>query len=517
MAPKVVILKGAIAQRCGDPSRAAGQIAVVRPAAASAARRAQPPIQHRSSPNACARKIEDQREKIERLEGEKDEFRILLSNAIAVNTAEDMYWRKRFRSMKAQHNRWVADLKKTNAMISDAQDTDLLSLLAEAADWDTAAKAEEQQEREEATAAAAAVLESRKALEDAKQRNDAATKALADAMAREAASVVREEAANARAAVASAREAEIARKEKDLLIKTAELATADADNAAKVAKNAAKAAENAAKAAENAAKAKTVKRLQVAQARASQKPPTKTAAMPGSHAHSQWRRNQVEKVKKFLIGLFGEAWSEKFRKDRSTDDSSYCNSLVGSKDTKPDDVLEVLDMFFKDFQPLFDAIGDPKRRGKNLVANAEKVTVDAIQTQFDNVAVALHTATDITDRGYQALINYTSYVWNDDRLERLVLPWGNAMPRWMSKNALKERQKQASNELGIEITPNSAWLDPELVLIKRIRELIEKGFLVLTPDMTIKAQVLGDATTVWGSMGVNGTTIVIKAMYDDKN
>ena len=48
-------------------------------------------------------------------------------------------------------------------------------------------------------------------------------------------------------------------------------------------------------------------------------------------------------------------------------------------------------------------------------------------------------------------------------------------------------------------------------------ELVQKGLLTLTPGMEIKVQVLGDATTVWRSMGVNGTTVVLKALYNDKN
>ena len=91
------------------------------------------------------------------------------------------------------------------------------------------------------------------------------------------------------------------------------------------------------------------------------------------------------------------------------------------------------------------------------------------------------------------------------------------MARWMPKNDLKLKLNAISKELGIDISPNAAFLDPELVLIKRLMELVQEGLLTLTPGMEIKVQVLGDATTVWRSMGVNGTTVVMKAPYNDKN
>ena len=243
------------------------------------------------------------------------------------------------------------------------------------------------------------------------------------------------------------------------------------------------------------------------------KQPTFTNATPGTHAHQQWKRSQVDKIEQDLTTLFGSAWSQEFGGDKDKN-----TQAANGRHTKPDDVVEVLDAFFKRYQTLFDLVGDPRRRGKNLVAAAEQATVEAIQTHFDNVAVALHTATEITDRGYQALINYTSFVWNDDCLERFILPWGNKMARWMPKNDLKLKLNAISKELGIDISPNAAFLDPELVLIKRLVELVEKGLLSPTPCMEIKVQVLGDARPSGGPcMGVNGTTVVMKALYNDKN
>jgi hypothetical protein len=55
------------------------------------------------------------------------------------------------------------------------------------------------------------------------------------------------------------------------------------------------------------------------------------------------------------------------------------------------------------------------------------------------------------------------------------------------------------------------------VIIKRVIELINKCLLELYPGIILKVQVLGDAAFVWQSMKVNGTTIVLKVIYNDKN
>ena len=149
-----------------------------------------------------------------------------------------------------------------------------------------------------------------------------------------------------------------------------------------------------------------------------------TGATIGTTAHSNWKRRQAKKLVEAFKAQFGEAWHQEFRNPGkgNTDDVKDPPQGSTKKSTKPENLI----CFFKDYQSLFDAIGAPSRRGRNLANAAEKVSVDAIQEHLNNVAVALHTATDLTDRGYQALINYTSNVWVDDHLERLILPWGTS-------------------------------------------------------------------------------------------
>ena len=57
-------------------------------------------------------------------------------------------------------------------------------------------------------------------------------------------------------------------------------------------------------------------------------------------------------------------------------------------------------------------------------------------------------------------------------------------------------------------------MDASTVLIRRIKVLVQQGLVVLTPGMKLKIQLLGDATGIWKSLKVNGTTITLKVMYD---
>ena len=162
-------------------------------------------------------------------------------------------------------------------------------------------------------------------------------------------------------------------------------------------------------------------------------------------------------------------------KDELSTGPSASGSASGAS---ANDVVAVQMSFFKSYQGLFDAFGDPENgRGMNIAAQFERKAVDAIQDHFDNAVVALHASCDLTDKAYQALINYTSNVWEDRLMKHLLLPFGTPMAKWMSKNKLKEKLAEISEELGIEIKPGSAWLDPSKVIKKRVEELVALGLL----------------------------------------
>ena len=499
MPPKLVALKGAAARSCGDDLRAAGLRAHVRPLAASSRQRSS--AAPRSASNASLRQIQELEKENAILGGQlaaekasHEETSGVLALKVQEIFAEDMLWRKRYRTLKAKHNRWIKGWQHESTISED-----LLGVLLEAAAMDDEAKKQEQAEREEATRAAQAVFASRQALQDAMQRQEVADQALQDAIEREAAAAARELAVVAREEAAVARE--------EAALRQAE----EAKQMEGTAHEAAKAAASRAATAEA-----RVQELSKRPPPPRKTPVATTGATKGTSAYRQWRRRQVIRIEEFFINLFGSAWQLEFGADNSTQ-ATQASVGAGKGSTRPEDVIEVFDLFFKQYQKLFDQVGVPKRRGMNLAASAEAETIATIQEHMDNVVVALYTSTDLTDRGYQALINYTSNEWIGERLVRLKLPWGTSMAKWMSKNQLKAKLKEASEKLGIEVKPGSAWLDPEAVLIKRIEELAEKGLLHLIHGMTIRVQLLGDASTVWKSMKVNGTTMVLKVLYDDKN
>ncbi len=59
---------------------------------------------------------------------------------------------------------------------------------------------------------------------------------------------------------------------------------------------------------------------------------------------------------------------------------------------------------------------------------------------------------------------------------------------------------------------NTAYVDPETVLIRSLEKHVEEGIVHLTPNMTFNIQVLEDATGIWRNMKVNGTTVILKPM-----
>ena len=418
----------------------------------------------------------------------------LHGDAVLAWHAEDWLWRKRYRTLQKKHSRWVADLKeKDKAVESDGA---LLELLAEAAAWDREATIAEDADRRAATEAAKALLEAGKKqaaadvamlaakslCEDADAKASAAKEMLEEALLKEAA-------ADQALAAAAATEAATA------------TAAAAAEEAVAAAAHAA--ASGPSQSTQRAAPKKPVLRF--------------TDAEPGTKSHTSWRTRQRNSIVQFMISLFGVGWHREFVGDSARNEVVFVDPHKG-RSTKPSDVVEILDSFFKMYQDLFDKVGEPtRRRGRNIAVAAEAAVADAIQEHIDKVVIAVHTECALTDHGYQSLINYTSNIWVDNQMIRLELPFGTSMPKWMSKNKLKEQLSEATAKLGIEIKPGSAWLDPKAVVIQRLMELIARGLVKLEPGMTIKVQLLGDATTVWKSMKVNGTTLVLKVIYNDKD
>ena len=161
-------------------------------------------------------------------------------------------------------------------------------------------------------------------------------------------------------------------------------------------------------------------------------------------------------------------------------------------------------------------IGDKHTVLKEMKAEVESAVCDQIQDHLDLIAGPLYSLLNLTEREYQKLINALSweYDYEQGKHRRIRFKWGSKMPRFMSYIKLREAKRQFMETLGMVREENRAYVDAETVLVRRIRTLVKQGILVLHSGMKLRVQLLGDATGIWKSLKVNGTTVVLKIMYD---
>ena len=231
-----------------------------------------------------------------------------------------------------------------------------------------------------------------------------------------------------------------------------------------------------------------------------------------------------------LVDLFGSVLLQEYGEQRvnyNSEPNSDTLKSVGSKE----EIIEVLSGFFRahpklfhDIRPYIPADNTYKsmvqERLKEARREGEEAAADAMKEHMDRLAVPLFTELALTYRKYQKLINVWSYHNDGTGWSKILLPEGTPVPAWMSKRQLTTEQKQFLQDLGMEVDidtttkKNSCWLDPLPVLHRQLKHLHKIGLLDLTDGVTVRVQVLGDATGIWRSLKVNGTTIVLKVWYD---
>ena len=133
-----------------------------------------------------------------------------------------------------------------------------------------------------------------------------------------------------------------------------------------------------------------------------------------------------------------------------------------------------------------------------------------LQNHLDKLAGPLYALLNLTETGYQKLINSLSWKYDHEegRHRRIRFKWGTRMPRLMSQLTMRAAKKRFMNTIGLVREENQAYVDAATVLIRRIRVLVHQGLLVLTPGMKLKVRILGDATGIWKSLKENGTAII---------
>jgi hypothetical protein len=161
-------------------------------------------------------------------------------------------------------------------------------------------------------------------------------------------------------------------------------------------------------------------------------------------------------------------------------------------------------------------IGDTHQAFKEAYAGVEAEVCGDLQDHLDSIAGPLYALLNLTETGYQKLINSLSWKYDHEqgRHRRIRFKWGTRMPRLMSQIAMRAAKQRFMRSIGIVRGRNQAYVDAAIVLIRRIRVLVQQGLLVLTPGLKLRVQILGDATGIWPSLKVNGTTIILKVMYE---
>ena len=87
------------------------------------------------------------------------------------------------------------------------------------------------------------------------------------------------------------------------------------------------------------------------------------------------------------------------------------------------------------------------------------------------------------------------------------------MCRWPPLYKVIAEIEATTSSLGLNnLGKGAAHMDSEKVLIHQLQYLARKGHILLDDGLTIWVQILGDATGVWRSLKMNGTTIVLKVI-----
>ena len=152
---------------------------------------------------------------------------------------------------------------------------------------------------------------------------------------------------------------------------------------------------------------------------------------------------------------------------------------------------------------------------KRRLRKAEEITVAFVQAQLTSVAVLLLAHLRVSQDGYQTLVNATSWATGDgdNRATRILCPLGTPICRWPPLYKVLEKIQITTSSLGLKnMGKGAAHLDCEQVLMHQLLHLAKKGIIRLSDGLTIWVQILGDATGVWRSLKMNGTTICLKVI-----
>ena len=243
-----------------------------------------------------------------------------------------------------------------------------------------------------------------------------------------------------------------------------------------------------------------------------------SGASPNSETYKRWFARQVASVSTYLQGYFGPTiWSRPSSTSRVDGIVDVGDNGNGFNSVLLGQILAELTRRHDGLLANFlDALEE--QRGVNCyktrLKEVEEATVAVVQGQLTSVAVLLLAHLGVSHAGYQTLINATSWIVDEDNnkgVSRVHCPLGTPMCRWPPLYKVMEGIKATTSALGLKNMGNgAAYMECKAVLVDQLRALRKAGLINLVEGDTIWVQILGDATGIWRSLKMNGTTIVLK-------
>jgi hypothetical protein len=196
------------------------------------------------------------------------------------------------------------------------------------------------------------------------------------------------------------------------------------------------------------------------------------------------------------------------RRQRATLENMVFNYIIGSEELKEggqgeEHACAMFSNLFKKYPLLWSgilkAMGDGNNQMKAIRADVEKNVAKQIMQHLDDIAAPLYAMLDLTEEQYQKLVNIMSWEYCHDEGKFVRMRFGEGrteMPRFMHIHDIRASTKHFMDAVGIAHGDNIAYVDPETVLIRRLKKLVEEGILHLSPNMIINVQVLRDATGI---------------------
>ena len=233
---------------------------------------------------------------------------------------------------------------------------------------------------------------------------------------------------------------------------------------------------------------------------------TLSTAAPGSHSYKDWVRIRCKQLEDAISEVVAGNDSWKDENNPQGAEARATSAVLAKVFTKIPHIMT----------GVLDDIGDKHPSIKEMKKAVEKSVCDKIQDHLNAIVSPLYALLNLTERDYQKLVNALSWEYDveHEKHRRIKFKFGTRMPRLMAHLGLRELKKKFMDEIGLVRERNKAHVEAVPLLKRRIQDLVKEKILQIEDGMKLKVQVLGDATGIWKSMKVNGTTIVLKIMYD---